>query len=182
MTIDFESYKAKYQAKGSGIKPDITTLVDIDQFTLADLNGYSWKPNTSRYSLGETSVCPDIVGKVPGTKATERNPAIFVEVVNTHYPSEATWQTYRQHTTEKPLIVVFDFMQNYHFEVRHKAPKKNRPQSDIRSIYYLWQGGVWENTRRLDKPDTDYTSKMFQDLIQLRLRKLKKHRPKSEPT
>ncbi len=127
-------------------------------------------------------MCPDIVGKLPSAQATERNPAIFVEVVNTHFPSETTWQTYRQHTAEKPLIVVFDFMNNYHFHVRHKSPTNNRPHNDIRSIYYLWQGGVWENTRRLDKPDANHTSKMFQDLIQLKLRKLQNLSPKSEPT
>jgi hypothetical protein len=165
ITYDFWAFREKIQSGEISQNAEPTTLVGVNHNVLANVDGYTWRRYTKKYSLNNGDVIPDIVGWVTGQKATEEKPAVFIEVVKTNYPSEKKWQAYREATASNPLIVIFDFLENYHFEPRRADPKAGRGQADIRVIYYMWKGAVWKNLRQLDAENPSYSVASFKGRV-----------------
>lgn len=158
---------------------DFSSEATSPQFTLANINGYTWSANSTRMKLAGAIVCPDIIGSLSDQSGTENHPKVFVEVVNTHFPSENTWNAYLKASMNDndPVIVCFDFMSNYHFSARKEDEEAGRQESDLRTIYYIWQGSLWKNTTRMLVDKVDYTSQNFKTLMDV-----DSHRPKPKGT
>lgn len=163
--------------KGYGAKGKKYDELDVERFVLGDIGGYDWKKNTEQFSLSLGNVRPDIIG-TPQTIPSEQHPSIIIEVINSHYPSEATWAAYVQHTIERPLLILFDFTEkkNYFLQVVPADERKQILQPTIRTVYFLWKGFLWQNTTPLPQ---GIFSQNFKRLVDLNVRNLNRRSTRS---
>ncbi len=156
VTFDWKDYNKKRRGLKLVGEPDARTILSVEHWVIANVKKYEWRANAEYTKLGDMSVCPDFLGKSSG-EASEINPLIVGEVVKSNYPSPAKWEAYLQWTKDKPTVVVFDFVQDFHpnyfLHVRRADKEKGRPQNDVRAVYYLWKGSAWQNTKRLVSDD-----------------------------
>jgi hypothetical protein len=72
------------------------------------LPAYTWGAEVTRILTADNSLRHDIYGDW-GIRMSVRRPSIAIEVVNTHYPEEATFSALLAKSAEVPLVVLFDF-------------------------------------------------------------------------
>jgi hypothetical protein len=175
-TVNWDAYNENFpSAQG---RPDVSKLSGLEQFTIANLNGYNWQANRRLINLSGTNVRPDIVGAHPGGTDKFR-PKVFIEVVHTHFPEANTWNAYLEHSFREPLIVLFDFTQefHYHLHVREANGANVSATNDMRAVHFIWQGSLMKNTNPERNGIVEYSSDGFRYRMATELADLAK-RPK----
>jgi hypothetical protein len=139
-----------------------TKRVEQDWHTIGELQGYTWKDEVTR-ALSDGQKCRhDLFGaNLALLNFTDRNPWVAIEVIDTHYPSDKSFDGFLEISARLPLVVLFDlvaaedyFLEIDEIEVLNTPPPEFKEPSDvlwtvtgIRSIFYIHQGKVWQNNR-----------------------------------
>ncbi|MDR6584333.1 hypothetical protein [Herbaspirillum frisingense] len=76
-----------------------------------ELFNYRWGNEINQIVDKETIVRHDVFGASNSLAMSVRQPAIAIEVINTHYPDEAAFNSFIQKSLREPFIVLFDVIQ-----------------------------------------------------------------------
>ncbi|RDS82224.1 hypothetical protein DWU98_09305 [Dyella monticola] len=138
-----------------------TQRVEHDWQTIGELRGYTWAGEVTR-ALSDGQKCRhDLFGANQALlNLTDRNPWVAIEVIHTHYPSEASFKGFLDISSRLPLIVLFDAVEAEDYllrigdvQVLDDPPSDFKPSNvlwtvkGIRSIVYIHQGQVRMNGR-----------------------------------
>jgi hypothetical protein len=180
-TANMYAYHQATRGLSEAEKPNIFDIKTVEQFVLSRLHNYEWTDNRSLISMEGINVRPDIVGIPYNRHISQAAPHIFIEVINTHFPSPATWNAYLEHSLKTPLIVLFAFTAkpNYYCEVRREGLRGHRGETDLRTIFSMFEGSLYRNTRPLRFGNVEYSSEAFKDLMKIELPK--PGRPRTAP-
>lgn len=101
-------------------------------------NRYSWGKEIHRIVSADTVVRHDLFGQAKQLEMSVFRPWIAIEVINTHFPDEETFQALVRLSCMVPLIVLFDCTdrKNYFLKVDEET-------GTITTRLYLRDGQVW---------------------------------------
>jgi hypothetical protein len=112
--------------------------------TLINTENYSWGMEITR-TLNEGVQCRhDIFGAQKYHVLTDCLPMVGAEVIKDHFPDQKTFSGFISLTKRLPYLILFDFvnLQNYFLEV-------DKDFGNIRVVYYIYGGIVWQNGKPL---------------------------------
>lgn len=113
------------------------------------LPAYVWDAEVTRIVGPRACVRHDIYGDW-GIHMSVRRPAIAIEVVNTHYPEEATFEALLAQSAAIPLVVLFDFTRARRNQLV-VVDEENQRVSLRSYTFSITDGSVWlGNERRED--------------------------------
>ncbi len=144
-----QGYKIGFLTQDSGEQQFITFV---------RTNGYLWGKEVSR-AISENVRCRhDLFGARMELRLSAGSPWVAIEVVKDHYPEQQAFDALLVLTRNLPLLVLFDFIEvpNYFFQVREA-------DATIRIIYYIYDGSVWKNEKRLESCTHIYFRERVED-------------------
>ncbi|WP_405077722.1 hypothetical protein [Pectobacterium versatile] len=110
------------------------------------LEDYSWGSEINRITSSTTIVRHDIFGETKKLSMSIFEPCVAIEVINTHYPSEKTFNEMINTSKNFPYVIIFDLIKtkkkNYFLKIN---PNKN----EITPLYYIYNGIVWKGGTEL---------------------------------
>ena len=141
-----DGWRISYQARAA----------DPLQSVFGPMPSYSWGFEITRIVSPVASVRHDIYGD-SGIRMSVRRPAIAIEVVHSHYPTEATFQALIDRSRDAPLIVFFDFTKvpRNRILVVDKAGQTLTYRS---YTFRIFEGAVWLGAQR--REDIDSAAKL----------------------
>lgn len=109
---------------------------------LFEINQYSWGKEVHRIVSATAVVRHDLFGQAKQIEMSVFRPWIAIEVINTHFPDEDTFQALVALSCSFPFIVLFDCTDRKNYFL--KIDKETRT---ITTRLYLRDGKVWFNGR-----------------------------------
>ncbi|RBA25665.1 hypothetical protein [Herminiimonas fonticola] len=116
---------------------------------IANLSGYRWGPEVHRIQDAKTIIRHDIFAQDPELAMSIHRPWIAIEVINTHFPDEQTFNAMLKTSEALPLMVLFDFVERKDYFLKVDEAKKTlRIQG---TTYYIKEGKLWrgENATKI---------------------------------
>ncbi|WP_089527745.1 hypothetical protein [Pantoea ananatis] len=120
------------------------------------LEDYLWDKEVHRITSSEAIVRHDIFGQKKDISMSIFKPWIAIEVINTHYPSDTTFDEMINLSKNFPFMVLFDIIntkkKNYLLHIDSKS-------NQIRPLLYIYNGSVWKGYKELKHVKTSATLK-----------------------
>lgn len=107
---------------------------------LFKINRYSWGEEIHRIVSADAIVRHDLFGQAQQIEMSVFRPWIAIEVINTHFPDESTFQALAVLSCTLPFIVLFDCTdrKNYFLKI-------DKATGTITTRLYLRDGKIWFN-------------------------------------
>lgn len=139
-----------------------------------NLFNYRWGEEINQIMDQNTIVRHDVFGASDSLSMSIRQPAIAIEVINTHYPDEAAFNSFIQKSLREPFIVLFDVTEFKGKSLKNKFLKLDPDTGRIsyrNTTYWIQKGAVYKginpqekiNTYALLKIEMDKTSTWYLD-------------------
>ncbi|BEB29296.1 hypothetical protein [Escherichia coli] len=110
------------------------------------LEDYSWGREINRITSSTTIVRHDVFGETKKLSMSIFEPCVAIEVINTHYPSEQTFNEMINTSKNFPYVIIFDLIKtkktNYFLKI-------NPNENEITPLYYIYNGIVWKGGTEL---------------------------------
>lgn len=141
-------------------QPEFSPIIDLDC--------YRWQSETVRSFKRDSYVRHDVFGQSNRLSTSKFHPWIAIEVIDTHFPTEETYQVFLAATTNTPFIICFDFIGygDYFFRTGHEYLGRYLP---ITSLMYMKDGVLWYG----GKTNVLKTARDFFDFSKFKLDKLR---------
>jgi len=115
---------------------------------LALVENYAWQKETVLIPNKDLRVRHDIFGMRAGRLGMSSiNPWVAIEVIHHHYPSPASFSAMLALSEQIPLIIIFDHVAKTNFFLHIKPGIRRADRSDVRCIFYIFEGQLWENEK-----------------------------------
>ncbi len=112
------------------------------------LEKYLWGKEVHRICSPNLIVRHDLFSQSPMLAMSIFRPWVAIEVINTHFPDEPSFNAMRDLSQRTPLIVFFDVLRN---GINSYFLKVNDKTGEIIPLYYIYEGSVWKgSTERKD--------------------------------
>lgn len=98
----------------------------------------------------------DIYGISKNLNNTNREPNIAIEVIDTHFPDQKTFDYFRKATSETPLIILFYYLEH---EPKINCMYNNNGENNngkLRVSHYMQDGSFWIGDERIEEKDYSY--------------------------
>lgn len=117
------------------------------------LSEYEWDDEVQRIMDENTIVQHDVFGGTTKLSMSIRQPAIAIEVINTHYPEEEAFNAFLEKSKREPFIVFFDVIrykgESYNNTFLKVDPKLGRISYE-RYTFLVREGGVYKGRKLTD--------------------------------
>jgi len=119
--------------------------------TRFSLDDYQWGDEVHRICSSELTIRHDLFGQSKLLSMSVFRPWVAIEVINSHYPDEQTFNEMLRLSRQMPLLVFFDVLSdnlhNYFLKVDNRS-------DEITPLYYIYEGSMWKGGDRREDIDT----------------------------
>ncbi len=131
--------------------------------TVLELNGYVWTIETTRIYSPRGCVRHDIVGQQLGNRLLPTTPAVAIEVVKGHWPSQGAFDDMLLQSATSTLVVMFDLV-----DKNNTALKVFPSLGFIKPAVYIADGSVCRNGQKLlirDRSNLNSNANAYKEIL-----------------
>lgn len=127
--------------------------------TFLNSAGYAWESNVRRDLSYTERIEHDVFGYFPSFETAERSPFVGIELIGKEYPNDNVLRGMMEATAAMPYFIFFEFM-----EAQNCLFKLDKAIRIIKPTYFVYDGYLWKNCRRLDVSDRQFKQMVAEDL------------------
>ena len=124
--------------------------------TIFSLKEYYFQKEVKRTINNKKYFVSDIFGISKTLNNSDKEPQISIEVIDTHFPSQTTFDFFRFATKNSPLIILFYYLE---FEPKLNQMLNNKGEGNngkLRVSHYIQDGSFWVGDERIEEKDFSY--------------------------